>query len=290
MTTITFSDKFIAFIDILGFTKLVENTEKGIGLSLTELLDLIRDLGNAHDVQKIAAGGPNVCPESKRLSRDVDFCLTQISDCVVISAEVSPLGAITLIDQCFKATFRLLRKGFLCSGYVTRGKIYHTENQFIGPGYVEAYKMSGAVAAFREAGEDVTPFVQFAPRVAEYIHNETDACVRTIFKRLTISDGELIVISPFDRLMVETGGGSSQHDLENICTMRSIVEELKNKVMAFATPAHRSFKKTEHYLRLLDQQIKKLDRLERWTHQSQQPYGVRATRDILPGLFRGEDD
>jgi hypothetical protein len=291
MTTLTFSDKFIAYVDILGFTKLVENCEKGVGLSLNELLRLIRDLGNRDDVEAIAEDGLSVCPDSERLDRDAGFRLTQISDCVVISTEVSPLGIITLIHQCLKTTFRLLKKGFLCSGYITRGNIYHTANQFIGTGYVEAYKNADEVTAFKIMGErNPTPFVEFSPQIVEYVNNETDDRVRKIFSRLTISDGTLTVVSPFDRLMVETDGRCAENDIQKINTMRSIIEELKRKVLNFsAGPGDRSFEKTKHYLQLLDGQIVRLDRLEQWIHQAQGPFGVRATQDILPGLFRGGD-
>ncbi len=44
MNDIEFKDKFIGFVDILGFKKMVEAAEAGIGMSLSELLEIIEKL------------------------------------------------------------------------------------------------------------------------------------------------------------------------------------------------------------------------------------------------------
>ena len=42
-----FKDKFIGFVDMLGFKKLVEATDAGTGMTLTELLEIQSHWGRA---------------------------------------------------------------------------------------------------------------------------------------------------------------------------------------------------------------------------------------------------
>ncbi len=44
-----FRDKFIAFVDILGFESFVERAENGTGMSLQELYDTLNILGTDDD-------------------------------------------------------------------------------------------------------------------------------------------------------------------------------------------------------------------------------------------------
>jgi hypothetical protein len=100
---VEFKDKFVAFVDILGFKKIVETAEAGTGMPLPELLEMLKELGRPEDRERIKKHGPIVCPQSTFIQRDLDFQLTQISDCVVVSCEVSPAGVINLISHCWGA-------------------------------------------------------------------------------------------------------------------------------------------------------------------------------------------
>src|SRR6267378_3569937 len=80
-------------------------------------------------------------PFAARVRADLDFRLTQISDCVVVSTEISPAGVINLVNRCWGAVIRLLQNGLMCRGYITRGRIFHTETQVIGTGYQRAYQV-----------------------------------------------------------------------------------------------------------------------------------------------------
>ncbi len=109
-----FKDKFIGFIDILGFKNMVEVVEAGTGMALKELLEALKHLGEPEDKEKFKKYGPTTCPQSQYLQRDLDFQLKQISDCVIVSSEVSPAGVINLVQHCWGAVIMLLTKGFMC--------------------------------------------------------------------------------------------------------------------------------------------------------------------------------
>ena len=108
-----FKDKFIAFVDILGFESKVEAAEAKAGLSGSNLREFCAALGTSEDQANITNYGPTICPESARIRRDIDFQLTQVSDCVIVSAEVSPAGVISLVWHCWGAAIELLTKGVI---------------------------------------------------------------------------------------------------------------------------------------------------------------------------------
>jgi hypothetical protein len=192
--TQAYEDKFIAFVDILGFTDLVERPA-----SVEYILELTGKFGSSKE-EDFARYGPATCPCAPHDARDLNFRVTQISDCAVISAEVSPAGLINLVHHCYKIAFRFLKAGHTCIGYITRGDIYHTDAQFFGPGYQRAYDHAskGKVLIFqRNAADKGTPFIEIDSDVCRYVAEQPDNCVKTVFGKLTESDGKSTAIWPF---------------------------------------------------------------------------------------------
>jgi hypothetical protein len=66
-----FHEKFIGFVDILGFKKMVEAAADKSGPSLLELLELVKILGSPDDALRFKRSGPSICPESKYLQREI---------------------------------------------------------------------------------------------------------------------------------------------------------------------------------------------------------------------------
>ena len=75
-----FKEKFIAFIDILGFKHMVAKAEAGQGFSLTEITELVDLLGSSAKRNHFEMDGPTCCPESPHIEKCIDFRLTQTSD------------------------------------------------------------------------------------------------------------------------------------------------------------------------------------------------------------------
>ena len=201
-------DKFIAFVDILGFKSKVESVEGRDGLNLSDLLKYCSILSQPNLTLNILKDGPMFCPESEFKSRDLHYEVTQVSDCVVISAEVSPAGVINLLHHVATCVAQLMTEGMMARGYITRGNIYHKDNQFIGTGYQEAVEKEKVVRAFRfDTSKDSTPFVELNPIVVSYIKEETDECVQTMFRRMcTEDDHGIAAVFPFSYLSNLAGG------------------------------------------------------------------------------------
>jgi hypothetical protein len=196
-----FREKFIAFIDILGFNQLVTAAERGGEMPVSKMLDLVQKLGRPGKRQFFEKYGPEVCPAAVFTQRDLDFRATQISDCVVLSAETSPAGGINLISQACSVVAEVLVEGLLCRGYITRGMIYHTDTQFIGTGYQKAVEQEKSVRAVSRHSEDTgTPFVEVESDVCNYLTNANDPCVREMLSRFVKDDGIVTAIFPFQAM------------------------------------------------------------------------------------------
>jgi hypothetical protein len=266
MSDMEFKDKFIGFVDILGWKELVKSAEAGTGMSLSNLIELAKELGTAEDQSRFEKYGPMICPASTYIERDLDFRLTRFSDCVLVSSEISPAGVINLVNYCWAAVIKLLTKGIMCRGYITRGPIYHTnEPEIIGSGYQEALNKEHQVSAFkRKADERGTPFVEVDPVVCDYVRDHGDSCVKEMFSRHVKEDGTVTALFPFNRLehpLVIGGWPGHTFDPEKERrsneNMRSMIGKMKERVMAFVDQSRpHAVSKAEHYIAALDAQLK----------------------------------
>lgn len=265
MSDMEFKDKFIGFVDILGWKEMVKAAEAGTGMSLADLLELQKALGTSDDRNRVEKYGPMTCPKSAYVQRDLDFQLTQISDCVIISSEISPAGVINLVSHCWGAVIKLLTKGIMCRGYITRGPMYHTnKHEIIGSGYQEALDKENKVSVFkRNADERGTPFVEVDQSVCDYVRDYGDPCVKEMFSRYINHDGSVTALFPFQRLQHSFIIGDSfghkydpEEERQSNAHMRSMIEKMKDRVMSLTDQSRSdAVSKAEHYIAALDAQI-----------------------------------
>lgn len=279
-----FEDKFVAFIDILGFKGLVANSEAGTGMPLHELLDLLKKLGDGSERARFDAHGPTCCPMAPRVDKNMNFQVTQISDCAIVSSEISPAGAINLISHCWGSVIELMARGIMCRGYIKRGRIYHTNSQVIGTGYQEAYAAESKVSAFRhEADDRGTPYVEVDSEVTAYIDSQSDACVREMFTRMVKRDGETVVLFPFQRLqhsfIVAGFGQTFEPDKERKSNdnLRNNIKLYKAKIEALVDASNAAAQaKAKHYLRALDEQLLACDKTDEAIGMLSRPFPGRG--------------
>lgn len=261
----SFQDKFIAFVDILGFSEATRIAESDPA-RLSQLVKLTELLGR-NDGQ-----GHKICPGSKYISEDLGFKLTQISDCVVVSTEVSPAGVIRLITHCFGLTLLLLDEGELTRGFITRGNIYHTDTQFIGTGYINAYGGEREVSFLTTNELSLgTPFIQLDSDVVAYVRANDDGCVRKMFDRVTKSDGTNTAIWPFDRLAtIPSAAIDESFDPKGwkLEIQKSIAYGLKNLAAFEAAESAATTERAKAQIRIFKNEMRKV--IERLEHRSQQ--------------------
>lgn len=267
-----FTEKFVAFVDVLGFEEMVRSSESGKGTPLSEIMEILGCLGKGQ-------GGPLLCPAAARVKKDLDFQVTQISDCAIVSAEVSPAGVINLVGHCWGAVITLLALGVLCRGYITKGSVYHAEGQVIGTGYMAALRAEKTVSAFKRlADERGTPFVEVDSVVADYARNCSDRCVKDMFDRQVASDGNVTALFPFKRLshsFIITGFGrrfDPNDEKRANDNLRKGIQLFKDRIVARIDNANSAaVAKAEHYLSALDAQLEQCDRTDKAIDDLGQP-------------------
>ena len=145
-----FQNRFVAFVDVLGFRNLVERMSHEDRIFAT-----VRDALKVLDRQALGFQQYRRERRSKRqeLRRkggvsvvgETNLQMTAFSDCFVLS-EVSPAWHVLAAVQSLGARF--LAEGILTRGAVVLGKAYHNGRVLFGPGIIEAYELESRVAKY----------------------------------------------------------------------------------------------------------------------------------------------
>jgi hypothetical protein len=131
--------RFVAFLDILGFSNLIEESgSPAPRISVQQIREALTVPTPAErDMVVIGRIG------------DISLCrhrLSHFSDCIVASTEPTEAGLLYLLMHVEKITFRLLTLGFLCRGGIVKGLLYHDDAAVFGPAVVGAYHIEKFVA------------------------------------------------------------------------------------------------------------------------------------------------
>lgn len=127
-----YTDHYVALLDILGFSTLVNNEE--LNSVFAGILGTIETL-----------------PFSPKA---VDTCLERvktaiISDTIVISAPTTSQSALVDIFLCIRSIFlEFLSEGIFMRGAICRGKLFHQGNIVFGPALVEAHRLEQKIAIY----------------------------------------------------------------------------------------------------------------------------------------------
>lgn len=283
--TIQLTEKFIGFFDIVGFKSLMARADAGNGMTHSELFDIVKLLGSETDRAERLKYGSKICPHAPFVQRDVDFHITQQFDCAVVSAEISPAGAINVISHCWTACLELLSKGLMCRGYIKRGLVYHTEKDVFGPGHVDVVEREKQVSFFKgDSDKSGTPFIEVDKTVVDYIATQPDSCVKEMSGRMLRTEGGLTAIFPVKRLnhsFMIGGFGMPKFDPEkerkSLNNVRDWIRRMKRDVESYIDPDNASaVTKGGHYGRMLDQQLLACDETERAIDMLSQPFPGRT--------------
>jgi hypothetical protein len=140
-----FEERFVAFIDILGFTSLVARMEMEPQLftALRDDLELIER--QIHDLQEHRRlhNRSNVGRHASFLPHS-DLEASAFSDCYLISD--TTVWQVVVAVQALAC--RLLKRGVLTRGGIVQGKAYHREAVVFGPAVIEAYLIERDVAKY----------------------------------------------------------------------------------------------------------------------------------------------
>lgn len=140
--SLQFENRIVAFIDILGWKKAVEDAAKGE-------TDRIKSLGKAlakmQHYSKYADSLRELDHEGENWSGDP--IVTQFSDSMLISVNNDERGKSTLERALWALTLSVIQHGLLLRGGVARGKLFHQGTIVFGPALHEAYYLESKVSS-----------------------------------------------------------------------------------------------------------------------------------------------
>jgi hypothetical protein len=126
-----YSDRYVAFIDILGFSDIIRKTAhddnparyNAILQVLTEIKSLGSGPGNAFEFQSF-------------------------SDSIVLSSDVTADGLTSLVRAIEVLAIHMLVNGLLLRGGVAKGKLHHAQDVMFGPAFLDAYRIESQIAKY----------------------------------------------------------------------------------------------------------------------------------------------
>jgi hypothetical protein len=163
----TYEMRYCAFVDILGFTEVINELRRG-GITYEELratLDVVHRPPLA-DVDVFRRSGLKV---------------QSISDAVCVSAAHNASGLNHMLNSLEALTISLLDKGRFVRGAVVKGKLYHDDKMVFGEAQIRAYNLENNIARFPRImlARDVAISALELPRqfpndVIDFVRQSTD--------------------------------------------------------------------------------------------------------------------
>ncbi len=122
-----YTEKWVLFLDILGFGDIINNKKKSEMLA-EKILLVINKATKIPSISKIP------------------MCISQFSDTFIVTIDGISSAAIC-VTACF-LQFILLQSELLSRGAITYGKVFHNGSQFIGPAINRAYNLEKSEAIY----------------------------------------------------------------------------------------------------------------------------------------------
>lgn len=141
-----YSEKFVAFIDILGFSEIVKRSETDPKWMQT-LADALNQTGSLEASFMAVQKGTRAEDGELHFTDDTSVWRTSISDSLVFSThDASNNYLYMMLMWIEEVVLRLLEIGVLCRGGIAKGKFFHSRATVFGPAMVTAYKLETTVA------------------------------------------------------------------------------------------------------------------------------------------------
>lgn len=151
-----YEDRVILFMDFLGFSEIVDETDTNTAalLNLVGAMDRLGEIGDTTFLK----------------SQKV----TQFSDSIVASYRITePSAVFHLLNAIALCVIDLAYRGYLVRGGVTAGRLFHTTKHIVGPAMIDAYNLESTVAQVPRVVID-DQLLNIARNYRDEMHSEDD--------------------------------------------------------------------------------------------------------------------
>ena len=166
-----YSERYVAFVDILGFSEIVKKTDREENLARYDaLLKILSEIGSRENNVEGLPGA--------------DLQFQSFSDSIVISCNRTMTGLLNLLASINDLALKLLASGLLMRGGIATGRLHHDHVVMFGPAFLDAYFIETMIAKYprvilrRETYDDFSkvksallfPEVRLADDGPPYLH------------------------------------------------------------------------------------------------------------------------
>lgn len=168
-----YDDRYVAFVDILGFANIVGRSENDA--------KLVANLTKA--LEGISRGA------AQARSAELGMEATAFSDTVVLSVPTSAEGLLHMLKTIASLSTDLLSLNMLFRGALVKGKLLHTPDAIFGPALIKAYNLETAVSFH--------PRIMVSPEVYHDAASETFAGMKLIPHYIVADRHDVPYLNPF---------------------------------------------------------------------------------------------
>lgn len=168
-----YDDRYVAFVDILGFSSIVSQSETDevlVGNLSTALEGISRRASHAR-------------------STALGMEATAFSDAVVLSVPTSPDGLAHMLQTIADLSADLLSLNMLFRGAIVKGKLLHTTDAIFGPALIAAYKL--------ETNVSFHPRIMVSPQVYQDAASATFGSKRLIPRHIVADPHDVPYLNLF---------------------------------------------------------------------------------------------
>jgi hypothetical protein len=147
---IYYEDRLIAFIDILGFSNMVEQSDGDLS-KFQMILDFVTDLQQSvkdryefqqYHEEHMKIIKRNSIFKDKEYENPSEFDYALFSDSAVLTMKFQESQSlVSLVSDIGLLQAKYMARGMLLRGGITYGKVYHKDSVCFGPGFIKAYEL-----------------------------------------------------------------------------------------------------------------------------------------------------
>jgi len=131
-----YEKRFVLFLDILGFQKIIEETEKN-------------EVPQDDKIEELVFALKEMVKTVSTMPKETSKIVTQFSDSIVVSFKDNDRKEIDLFFRyVHRLIIKLAARKILCRGAVSYGNLFHDKNFLFGPALVDAYLTESQAAMY----------------------------------------------------------------------------------------------------------------------------------------------